>query len=102
MLCENLRIVQETVANACVKSNRPKEDVTLIAVSKTKPVSMLREVYDAGCRHFGENKVQEFLSKKDELKLSGVEKHLIGHLQTNKVREIINEVDNSEGVTQLC
>lgn len=91
MLCENLRIVQETVANACVKSNRPKEDVTLIAVSKTKPVSMLREVYDAGCRHFGENKVQELLDKY-EVMPDDIKWHMIGHLQRNKVKYIVDKV----------
>lgn len=91
MLCENLRIVQETVANACVKSNRPKEDVTLIAVSKTKPVSMLREVYDAGCRHFGENKVQELLDKY-EVMPDDTKWHMIGHLQRNKVKYIVDKV----------
>lgn len=91
MLCENLRIVQETVANACVKSNRPKEDVTLIAVSKIKPVSMLREVYDAGCRHFGENKVQELLDKY-EVMPDDIKWHMIGHLQRNKVKYIVDKV----------
>lgn len=91
MLCENLKIVQETVANACVKSNRPKEDVTLIAVSKTKPVSMLREVYDAGCRHFGENKVQELLDKY-EVMPDDIKWHMIGHLQRNKVKYIVDKV----------
>lgn len=66
-------------------------DCLLIAVSKTKPVSMIQEVYDAGCRDFGENKVQEICSKYTELP-SDIRWHLIGHLQTNKVKQIIDKV----------
>lgn len=64
---------------------------TLIAVSKTKPVEMLREVYDAGCRDFGENKVQEILDKYEQLP-NDIRWHMIGHLQTNKVKYIIDKV----------
>ena len=59
MIKENLSLVQTNIKNACEKSERPFADVNLIAVSKTKPVSMLQEAYDAGIRDFGENKVQE-------------------------------------------
>lgn len=65
-------------------------DAVLIAVSKTKPVDMLKEAYDAGARDFGENKVQELVSKYDELP-SDIRWHLIGHLQTNKVKYIIDK-----------
>lgn len=64
--------------------------MTLIAVSKTKPVSMIQEVYDSGVRDFGENKVQELVSKFDELP-HDIRWHLIGHLQTNKVKYIIDK-----------
>ena len=59
MLKENLESVEEKIQEACKKSGRNREDVTLIAVSKTKPVETLQEAYDLGVRVFGENKVQE-------------------------------------------
>ncbi len=83
--------VLHNIKNACDKAGRNKEDVTLIAVSKTKPVEMLQEVYDAGCRDFGENKVQEIMDKYDKLP-SDVRWHMIGHLQTNKVKYIVDKV----------
>lgn len=64
------------------------QQVTLIAVSKTHPSSAVKEVYDAGCRHFGENKAQEMIAKQAELP-DDIRWHMIGHLQTNKVRSII-------------
>ena len=59
MITENLKDVEARVCAACERSGRKREDVTLIAVSKTKPVEMLEEAYAYGCRYFGENKVQE-------------------------------------------
>ena len=66
------------------------EDVTLIAVSKTKPVPMLQEAYDCRARDFGENKVQEMLEKEPQLP-SDIRWHMIGHLQKNKVRQVIDK-----------
>lgn len=76
---------------ACRLSGRSPEEVSLIAVSKTKPVPMLQEAYDAGCRDFGENKVQEIMDKIDKLP-SDIRWHMIGHLQTNKVKYIVGKV----------
>ena len=76
---------------ACRVSGRNPEEVSMIAVSKTKPVSMLQEAYDAGCRDFGENKVQEIMDKIDRLP-SDIRWHMIGHLQTNKVKYIVGKV----------
>ena len=64
---------------------------TLIAVSKTKSVEEIKEVYDMGIRDFGENKVQELLSKKDKLP-NDIRWHMIGHLQTNKVKDVVGNV----------
>ena len=88
---ENLKKVQETVELACRKSGRDPKEVTLIAVSKTKPVSAIREAYDAGVRDFGENRVQELLEKIDLLP-GDIRWHLIGHLQKNKVKYIVGRV----------
>ena len=91
MLTENYDLVQKKIEDACTKVGRNREEVTLIAVSKTKPVSMLQEAYDAGCRDFGENKVQEIMDKIDRLP-SDIRWHMIGHLQTNKVKYIVGKV----------
>ena len=91
MLVENLREVEDRIAAACKRANRKREEVTLIAVSKTKPVSMLEEVYGAGIRDFGENKVQE-LTEKHEVMNKDIRWHMIGHLQRNKVKYIVDKV----------
>lgn len=91
MLKENLINVENTIQAACGKSARNRSEVTLIAVSKTKPVEMLQEVYEAGIRDFGENKVQEICEKYDRLP-QDIRWHMIGHLQRNKVKYIIDKV----------
>lgn len=90
MIRENLQEVEANILQACEKSGRAREEVTLIAVSKTKPVSMLQEVYDTGIRDFGENKVQELCDKYEELPRD-IRWHMIGHLQTNKVKYLMNK-----------
>lgn len=90
MLSQNLQEVEKNIQIACQKANRSRDEVTLIAVSKTKPVSMLKEVYNLGIRSFGENKVQELTEKYPQLP-EDIKWHLIGHLQTNKVKYIIDK-----------
>ena len=90
MLKENLMEVEKNIALACEKSGRRREDVTLIAVSKTKPVSMLQEIYAEGIRDFGENKVQELAVKYEEMP-KDIRWHMIGHLQRNKVKTVIDK-----------
>lgn len=100
MIQENILEVQNKIKNACANSNRNVDDVTLIAVSKTKPVSMLQEAYDAGIRDFGENHVQEIVEKYDQLP-SDIRWHMIGHLQRNKVKYIIDKVVMIHSVDSL-
>ncbi|MBR1389895.1 MAG: YggS family pyridoxal phosphate-dependent enzyme [Lachnospiraceae bacterium] len=100
MLKENLKKVESNVQTACEKSNRDRNEVTLIAVSKTKPVEMLQEIYDAGVRDFGENKVQEIMEKYDRLPYD-IKWHMIGHLQRNKVKYIIDKVCMIHSVDSL-
>ena len=90
MLRENLQEVEERIQEACRRACRDRSEVTLVAVSKTKPVDMLREAYDLGVRVFGENKVQEILEKKPLL-ADNVRFHMIGHLQRNKVKQVIDK-----------
>ena len=84
MVTENLREVEKRVQMACERSGRRREEVTLIAVSKTKPLEMLREAYEGGARYFGENKVQELVDKYEAMP-SAIHWQMIGHLQRNKV-----------------
>ena len=86
--------------NPAIKINRDPNEVTLIAVSKTKPVEMLKEAYDAGARVFGENKVQEIVDKYDQMP-SDVKWHMIGHLQRNKVKYIVDKVAMIHSVDSL-
>ena len=90
MLKENLAKVQNNIAEACKKANRDVNEVTLIAVSKTKPVEMLQEIYDAGMRTFGENKVQEMMDK-EAVMPTDIQWHMIGHLQRNKVKYLMGK-----------
>ena len=90
MLATNLQEVENKITEACKKANRSREDITLIAVSKTKPVSMLQDVYDLGIRDFGENKVQELADKSPTLP-DDIRWHMIGHLQRNKVKQVIDK-----------
>ena len=82
MIKENLEQVRDNIRKACERANRNPEEVTLIAVSKTKPVSDLQEAYELDCRDFGENKVQE-LCDKIEVMPKDISWHMIGHLQRN-------------------
>ena len=91
MLVNNYNHVLNQVNAACENVNRNKDEVTLIAVSKTKPSSDIQKLYDYGVRDFGENKVQELTSKYEELP-KDIRWHLIGHLQTNKVKYIVDKV----------
>lgn len=90
MIKENLRIVQEKINEAAHTAGRDPAEVTLIAVSKTKPVSMIEEAYSCGCLDFGENKVQELCEKYDALP-KDIRWHLIGHLQRNKVKYVVGK-----------
>lgn len=90
MLAKNLQNVERNIVEACKKANRSREEVTLIAVSKTKPVELLQEAYELGVRHFGENKVQELTDKYPQIPCD-MNWHMIGHLQRNKVKQVIDK-----------
>lgn len=90
MIKEHLTEIKERIEQACIRSGRNPGEVTLIAVSKTKPVPMLEEAYAAGARDFGENKVQEIAAKKPELP-EDIRWHMIGHLQRNKVGQVLGK-----------
>ena len=85
---DHLNEVRENIRKACEKSGRSPKEVTLIAVSKTKPLFMLEEAYEAGARDFGENKVQELLEKCPRMP-EDARFHMNGHLQRNKVKQVL-------------
>ena len=90
MIKENLKQVEDNIVAACQRAGRDPREVTLIAVSKTKPVSMIEEAIDYGIKDFGENKVQEMCDKIEKIP-NKLNWHLIGHLQRNKVKYIIDK-----------
>ena len=90
MVTENLENVEKRICAACERAGRRREEVTLIAVSKTKPVSMIEELLPGGTRDFGENKVQELCDKYEQLP-KDIRWHLIGHLQRNKVKYVVDK-----------
>lgn len=100
MLKENLAQVEAKIQEACNKAGRNRDEVTLIAVSKTKPVPMLQEIYDCDVRDFGENKVQEMCEKIESLP-DDIKWHMIGHLQTNKVKYIVGKTELIHSVDSL-
>ena len=99
MIKQNIISVKNNISQA-MKNSKTEQAVTLIAVSKTKPVEDIKEAYDAGIRDFGENKVQE-LSKKYELLPKDIRWHMIGHLQRNKVKDVVGKAALIHSVDSL-
>jgi pyridoxal phosphate enzyme (YggS family) len=101
-IAENIARVRERIQIAAERTGRNAETITLMAVSKTFPASSIREAYDAGLRVFGENRVQEFAGKAEDLRdLEQARWHMIGHLQTNKAvkaAEMFHAVDSVDSL----
>ncbi len=100
MIKENLKYIEDEIKKVCEKENIDKNACTLIAVSKTKPIELIKEAYDYGIRDFGENKVQEILEKYEQLP-KDIRWHMIGHLQTNKVKMILDKVEYIHSIDSL-
>ena len=100
-IADNLSQIREAMQKACLDAGRPEDAVTLLAVTKTVEPQRINEAIRLGVCQIGENRVQEYLKKKDDLLLNNVGKHLIGHLQTNKVRQIVGQVDMIQSVDSL-
>lgn len=103
MIAKNIQLVLQDIEAAAKRANRDVKDVTLIAVSKTKPVQMLREALDEGAMNLGENKVQELCDKYEilEKEYAGIKWHMIGHLQRNKVKYIVDKVEMIHSVDSV-
>lgn len=98
---ENYKRILNNVRETVVKAGRNENEVRLMCVTKTVEAPYINRVLELGADLIGENRVQEYLGKRDDLKLDGVEKHLIGHLQTNKVKQIAGQVDMIESVSSV-
>jgi PLP dependent protein len=101
LIAENLERVRERVARAAARAGREASDITIVAVSKTFPAAAIRSAFEAGLRHFGENRVQEWGSKEPELRDLAATWHLVGHLQSNKVRRaahLFTRVDSVDSI----
>ncbi len=108
MIAEGLARVEERIEQAARRAGRRREEITLIGVSKVMPAAAIREAYQAGVRHFGENYVQEFAQKRPEVgELPEAVFHMIGHVQSNKARQaaelfdVIQTVDNARLARRL-
>ena len=97
---DNYLKILDNVRRLCRESSRDESECTLVAVSKTKPVEMIRDAYEAGCRDFGENYVQELVDKIPQLP-DDIRWHMIGHLQTNKVKYIVGKTYLIHGVDSV-
>ena len=95
---ENYREIRENIAAAAKASGRKPEDITLLAATKTVPAEVINYGISLGIDYLGENKVQEFLSKYDEYDKKRCHLHFIGHLQTNKVKQVVGKVDLIQSV----
>ena len=99
---ENLLRIQERIAQAANRAGRGEEEITLIGVSKTQPASAIREAYEAGVRHFGENRVQEWEGKRGGTDGLAATWHLIGHLQGNKAARAAKLFHSIDSVDDLA
>ena len=97
-ITENLKVIRERVSKAALASGRGEDEVKLMAVTKTIEPARINYAISQGVDLIGENRVQEFQSKIDELDMTACKAHLIGHLQSNKAKKIVGEVDVIQSV----
>lgn len=97
----NYKLINERIAEAAQKAGKKREDITLLAATKTVDTNVINHAISLGLDHIGENKVQELLSKYDDYNLEKCSLQFIGHLQTNKVRQIVDKVDLIQSVDSL-
>lgn len=98
---ENLKVIKHNINEAAIKSGRNADDIKLLAATKTVSAQVINHAISLGINCIGENKVQELVSKYGDLDLSNCELHMIGHLQTNKVKQVVGKVDMIESVDSI-
>lgn len=92
-ICENINDINQRIKRACEKSARNPEDVQLIAISKTKPLDDIKEAFNCGQLHFGENRAKELQDKMDTYENEDIQWHMVGNLQTNKIKYMVERVN---------
>lgn len=92
-ICANIKLIKDRIQRCCESCGRDPEEVQLVAVSKTKPVSDIQEALTCGQLHFGENRMRELEEKMEEIEHPDVSWHMIGNLQTNKIKYIADRVN---------
>jgi pyridoxal phosphate enzyme (YggS family) len=97
-IAENLADIRTRISRSAQRAGRPGEEITLVAVSKTFPAEAIRTAYEAGLRHFAENRIQEAESKRPQLSELRANWHFIGHLQSNKIRKAAQLFDRIDSV----
>jgi len=102
LIASNLTEIRERIARSAVRAGRAAEDITFVAVSKTFPPEAIRSAFELGLRHFGENRVQEWESKRPSVSDLDGTWHLIGHLQSNKARRAANLFDRVDSVDSVA
>ena len=100
-IANNLEKINSRVQSAAGSVGREASEVNVVAVSKRQAEETIREAYDCGLRHFGENYIQEALAKKQSLSLPEAHWHFIGHLQSNKVKDVVGEFEYIHSVDRL-
>lgn len=100
-IAANVEVVRERIARAAERAGRRVDEITIVAASKTFPAEAIRAAYEAGLRHFGENRVQEFEAKRAKLGDLDATWHMIGHLQSNKARRAVQLFDRVDSVDRL-
>lgn len=100
-VAENYKLIEENIAQAALKSGRSREDITFLAATKTVEPAVINHAISLGLKYIGENRVQELLSKYEEYDLANADLQFIGHLQSNKVRQIIDKVSLIQSVDSV-
>lgn len=97
-ICQNLETVRDRINKACSRAGRDPDEITLVAVSKTKPVEDVLKAYECGQIHFGENRAKQLQDKMDAIEQEEIQWHMVGPLQTNKIKYMVERVNWIESV----
>ncbi len=92
-ICNNIKELQNRIAQACESAGRDADEITLVAVSKTKPIEHIKTAYGCGQIHFGENRAKELQDKMDDYDNEEIQWHMVGNLQTNKIKYMVERVN---------
>lgn len=92
-ICKNLKNIENKITQACEKAGRNPDEITLVAVSKMKPLEDIKEAFSCGQIHFGENRAKELQDKMDDYKEEAIQWHMVGNLQTNKIKYMVERVN---------